>query len=68
MRLAALVSLASSRYINFHRRDKREKHLMIAAIQQADSRQINASLLKAAFVLSTILPVFLFVYLLLLLP
>jgi hypothetical protein len=41
---------------------------MIAAMQQADSHQINASFLQAVFVLSTILPVFLFVYLLLLLP
>ncbi len=68
MRLAALVSRTQSRYINFHKRDKREKYLMIAAMQQADSYQVNASFLKAAFVLSTILPVFLFVYLFLLLP
>jgi hypothetical protein len=39
---------------------------MIASIKQAASRQINAFSFRAAFIVSAILPVFLFVYLLLL--
>jgi hypothetical protein len=41
---------------------------MIAAIQQAVSHQIDVFSFKAAFSLSAILPVFFYVYLLLLLP